>query len=681
MTPPVPPAAAAGHPARSGYRPDIDGLRAIAVLAVIGFHAFPGWVQGGFIGVDVFFVISGFLISTIILEALARGRFSVASFYARRIRRIFPALVTVLLASLAAGWFLLFPDEYRQLGKHVAGGAAFVSNFVLWDESGYFDETAELKPLLHLWSLGIEEQFYIVYPLLLWVLWKRRWSFPLAIGTIAGVSFGINLLLTGSSPVAAFYAPQSRAWELMLGSLLAWMTCPRSSRWDGATSHGGDAGSPGSDATAQAGGPASTRTSDNVRSFLGATLLLAGLLTITPERAFPGWWALLPVVGTVLLISGGTDGWINRRMLAHRALVWFGLISYPLYLWHWPLLAFARIVEGETPSREVRLGAVASAVVLAWLTYRLIEKPFRFGGHAREKVPALVAGMLVAGLLGYAVYLRGGFASRPWAATAARVNAQFVGGSWKYEQNDTCLRQYPFAEARTLAWWFCMKSSDLPPTVLLLGNSVANQSYPGITLNPHLKHHSVLSIGTCDPAFDANPSPSGPCFGDRQVRQREFIDRIVATTPTLKFVLIDGLNRQPDAKYIALLQQRIDFLEQRGVRVIVLQPHLRPRFEPKACFPRPLKPASRDCSIPLADRVKLDRDFAPLREAIAASNPKVLFFDQNDVYCADGRCSRVRDGMPLDRDPNHMSEYGSLLVYERFVEWARTNVPQILNAN
>src|SRR5260370_40148903 len=156
------------------YRPDIDGLRAVAVLLVVGFHAFPDWVKGGFIGVDIFFVISGFLISTIIFENLERNSFSFIAFYSRRIRRIFPALLVVLIAAFAIGRFTLLPDEYRQLGKHIAGGAGFVANFVLWNESGYFDRAAETKPLPHLWSLGIEEQFYIVFPLLLWLAWQRR---------------------------------------------------------------------------------------------------------------------------------------------------------------------------------------------------------------------------------------------------------------------------------------------------------------------------------------------------------------------------------------------------------------------------------------------------------------------------------------------------------------------------
>ena len=158
------------------YRRDIDGLRAVAVLAVVAFHAFPNWVKGGFIGVDVFFVISGYLISTIIFESLDKGTFSFSEFYARRIKRIFPALIIVLVACFTFGWFALFPHEYKQLGEHIAAGAGFLSNIVLWKDAGYFDNAADTKPLLHLWSLGIEEQFYIVWPFLLWISWKRKFN-------------------------------------------------------------------------------------------------------------------------------------------------------------------------------------------------------------------------------------------------------------------------------------------------------------------------------------------------------------------------------------------------------------------------------------------------------------------------------------------------------------------------
>ncbi|MDR0996166.1 MAG: acyltransferase, partial [Zoogloeaceae bacterium] len=175
------------------YRPDIDGLRAIAVLSVVIFHAFPGRLPGGFVGVDIFFVISGYLISTILFKGLQNGHFSFTKFYAHRIRRIFPALILVLFACFAAGWLLLLPDEYAQLGKHIAAGAGFVQNFILRQEVGYFDTASDLKPLLHLWSLAIEEQFYLFYPLLLWLLWRAGFSLLSTIIVLAAISFGLNI--------------------------------------------------------------------------------------------------------------------------------------------------------------------------------------------------------------------------------------------------------------------------------------------------------------------------------------------------------------------------------------------------------------------------------------------------------------------------------------------------------
>jgi peptidoglycan/LPS O-acetylase OafA/YrhL len=212
------------HLTHPKYRADIDGLRAIAVLSVVCFHAFPNGIKVGFIGVDIFFVISGYLISIIIFENLERNSFSFAEFYSRRIKRIFPALLLVLIASYTFGWFALLADDYKQLGKHIASGASFVSNLVLWSESGYFDNAAEKKPLLHLWSLGIEEQFYIIWPLLLWVAWKRRFNLLLITVVVASISFTLNIWSVNSDSVATFYSPQTRFWELLIGSCLAYLT-------------------------------------------------------------------------------------------------------------------------------------------------------------------------------------------------------------------------------------------------------------------------------------------------------------------------------------------------------------------------------------------------------------------------------------------------------------------------
>ncbi|RYZ08075.1 MAG: acyltransferase [Comamonadaceae bacterium] len=372
MTPPAASPSPSATPLK--YRPDIDGLRAIAVLSVVGFHTFPNWVRGGFIGVDIFFVISGYLITTILLGDLAAGRFSYREFYARRIRRIGPALILVMAATLAFGWFVLLPDEFAQLGKHVAAGAAFVSNFAFWSESGYFDTAAESKPLLHLWSLAVEEQFYILWPPLLALAWRRGWRVLAVAATVAAVSFLINVAMLHDHPAATFYLPASRFWELMLGGLLAMRHASRS-RQEAAAGHGigADGAGTGPDRLAE------------LQSLCGLALIAAGLLLLDSGRAFPGAWALFPAVGAFLCIGAGPSAWFNRRLLASRPMVWFGLISYPLYLWHWPLLAYARILEGGMPNRNVRAAAMLIGIGLAWLTWRCVEHHTR-----RNTRPALL---------------------------------------------------------------------------------------------------------------------------------------------------------------------------------------------------------------------------------------------------------------------------------------------------
>lgn len=373
------------HPERLShpkYRADIDGLRAIAVLSVVGFHAFPNLIQGGFIGVDVFFVISGFLICTIIFENLEKGTFSFVEFYVRRIKRIFPSLLLVLVASYIFGWFTLFIEEQKQLGKHIAYAAGFVSNIVLWSEAGYFDNSSETKPLLHLWSLGIEEQFYIVWPPLLWLAWK--WKFNLfAVSILVTVlSFYLNVEGVQKDIVASFYSPQTRFFELLCGSLLAWMTLYKRAAVVSMQDVDGN-------------------FLPNVLSFLGLLLLAYGFFRINKNFSFPGYWVIVPVGGAVLILSAGPNAWLNRTVLSNRIAVWFGLISFPIYLWHWPLLSFARIVESGLPSLSVRIAAVLLAILLAWLTYVFVERPIRFGKHGWRKAFVLVVLMLGVGCIGY----------------------------------------------------------------------------------------------------------------------------------------------------------------------------------------------------------------------------------------------------------------------------------------
>lgn len=376
------------------YRPDIDGLRALAILPVVAFHAFPAWVKGGFVGVDIFFVISGFLISCIIFTRLGDNRFSFTEFYARRIRRIFPALTLVMAVCYALGWFTLFPDEFKQLGKHIAAGAGFVQNFVLLKETGYFDTASELKPLMHLWSLAIEEQFYLIYPLLIWAVWRSKINLLITLIALGSISFALNINNIHHDAVQTFFAPQTRFWELMAGALLAYFFTrePVQDSFTALHQH--------------------KPVLANSFSIAGLLLICIAVFGLSGDMPYPGERALLPVMGAGLLILSGPAAWVNRTLLANRLMVWVGLISYPLYLWHWPLLSFARIIEIETPSRSIRIVTVAISFVLAWLTYRLIEQPIRSDQKQGRKTVLLCLLVILIGCAGYYTYQRDGLGFR-----------------------------------------------------------------------------------------------------------------------------------------------------------------------------------------------------------------------------------------------------------------------------
>ena len=652
------------HHSHPGYRPDIDGLRAVAVLCVLGFHAFPALIPGGFIGVDVFFVISGYLISRIIDSGFSQGRFSLAEFYARRVKRIFPALLVVLCACFLFGWFTLFADEFQQLGKHVAGGAGFVSNLLFWNESGYFDSSAETKPLLHLWSLGIEEQFYIVWPVALWAARKSRLNVPWFAALLACASFAFSILSAKADPVSAFYLPHARAWELLIGAVLACVQLRRS-EVDSAE--------------------ASVRLPHHVASVVGAALLGYGLYATTSAKVFPGWWALPPTLGATLCIAAGPHAWFNERVLARQGLVWIGLVSFPLYLWHWPLLAFARIIQGAEASAWVSGGALLLALLLAALTYILIERPLRAPQQEGRKwrIPLLLTGMTALGVAGFATFKANGLPKRTAAGGAQEFQEQFA--PWPYENNGLCKTRYPFLEARAYSAWFCMTNKDAPPTLLVLGSSYANHLYPGLASQPELQDNTILSIGSCSVEMgytDNNPTlaKNFACNGARPAHQRQFIDELVKNSASVKYAIIDGLNYQNDEAFISKVEQRIASLEDNGIRVIVFVPHIRANHRNlRGCFSRPLQHRALNCDLDPSARDEMNTAFAPIVIRLSRSHPSVKFFDQNEVFCTGGRCSLIRNGMPLFRDQkSHYSVYGSSEVAKLFVAWAKTNAPGIL---
>ena len=656
------------------YRPDIDGLRAVAVLAVLVFHAFPEALPGGFVGVDIFFVISGFLITGIILNDLQNSAFTFANFYARRIRRIFPSLIPTLTATLLLGWFLLLPDEFRQLSKHVAAGAAFVSNIVLWREAGYFDTGAQSKPLLHLWSLGVEEQYYIVWPLLLAFLWRscgdarpasgpaevataNRWWRPRSvlpgICLLALVSFALNVAMVRVKPVAAFYLPFTRVWELLIGSALARLDLARSISLRSVAS--------------------------NALSALGAALIGFSVLVITEDN-FPGWWALPPTVGTALLITAGPDAFINRRVLALGWLVTIGLISYPLYLWHWPLVTYFRLVAKsdlvltDLQSAAARILIVGICILLAWATWRFWETPLRHPAPARRfsRTTALAAAMATLAVFG---------AASMTGAVTPRLNQPLVmnlvraAGDWDYLPNDNQVKSV-FAVNEI--------PSGSDRIALFVGDSHMEQYWPRakavLRANPALASAVFATYPGCPPL---------PNLGRTQAEYHcpEFYDywitkatssrvRTVAIgaywesyflssflTETLKFNPSQLLNAQGNSATAAdfdaswrSFEASLRGLVKSGRRVVILSSTpASPAFDPHRVFHR-----FRGTEIALlqpVNRLEFDRFLAPVEGRLTelANRVGASVIRPADYFCSGGLCPAVDErGLPMYKDGNHL---------------------------
>ncbi|MFV8782337.1 acyltransferase family protein [Microbulbifer sp. SA54] len=438
---------------KSGYRPDIDGLRALAVLPVIFGHAgLPGF-SGGFIGVDIFFVISGFLITSILVREIASGDFSVARFYERRARRILPALFAMILACLIGGWFLMPPEAFGALGRSVIAAILFLSN--VWfarSTEDYFGTAAEWEPLLHTWSLSVEEQFYLGFPLLLCLLARGpRALMVVGVGLLTAASFAFSIWQTRTEPTAAYFLTPARVWELSAGALLAMGVLPNLRR----------------------------RVLAELIGLAGVLMIIASITFYGPQTAFPGSAAMLPVAGAIALIWAGSIQ-ENRvsQLMGSPMLVAIGLISYSLYLWHWPVLVGLRLLQGSTHlSTGLALFAVALSVVLAWGSWKFIEQPFRAGRKPRITRPVItrlsaVSAMLFLGT-GFAIKAYDGFPSRLPEPQLATYQQAFSG----IDRQERCMKKTPATGLCTIG--SAPKESQGNVALFLWGDSHAAAWLPG----------------------------------------------------------------------------------------------------------------------------------------------------------------------------------------------------------
>jgi peptidoglycan/LPS O-acetylase OafA/YrhL len=645
------------------YRADIDGLRGVAVLLVVLYHAWPQELPGGFLGVDIFFVISGFLISSVVFTSIESGTFTLKEFWARRIRRLGPALLVVLAASLVAGWFLLLPTELEQLGRHVAAGVLFLSNLLLIFESGYFDTGSELKPMLHLWSLGVEEQFYLLFPILALLALRLRRNFLPIMVMLALASFGLNLIWMNAHPIGNFYSPLTRFWEILAGVILFLIIRNSGeSRKDAKKSR-----------------TWTPITNPNFRSVLGLVVLIAAVIFVSDTQPYPGIQALLPVLAAVLLISAGESTFLNRKILSARPLVWLGLISFPLYLWHWPILSFSRIILGQDPPLWAKVILLVLAIALSWATYKLVEKPIRKLRISSRLITAVTSWGVVVLTMGLLISFQQGFPDRsPETKEAKFASSYFVGPLWEYSNNDLCNEKYDFPEREELPWWFCITNSNKSPDVLILGNSYANQLYPGLVQNEAFDHLTFLSIGICNPIWKENPESLMRC----KSQQQHIYNIFLSVDEPIRFVILAGVPAQGewDEEYLVQLRESITFYERQGAKVIVFSPHLIPEYTIFSCYARPLVPAAQDCIESIEVREEAAHDFEIFSEKIRQSNPEVLFFDQNDVFCEFEECRfKTEEGIPLYRDENHISEFASIEIGRNFQTWVIGSLPELLS--
>ncbi|TGL61454.1 acyltransferase family protein [Leptospira sarikeiensis] len=667
------------------YRPDVDGLRAVAVLSVVLFHAFPSFLTGGFVGVDVFFVISGFLISSILFKNLQSGTFNFFEFYVRRVRRIFPALLVVLFFCLGLGYYILLGEEYKQLGRHTFAGSLFFSNFALLDEfTDYFNVAAELKPLLHLWSLGIEEQFYIFWPLFLYIGWRLRLNLFLVTLFFGVVSFFLNIAEFQRNPIYTFYLPYTRIWELLAGAILAWFHTNEIKVFGDLLPHYFDKFK-FSEYRLSFSFLREKRFQD-LFSSLGFLFILISVLFYNKLTPFPGFAAVLPVFGSLLILFAGPEGIVNRKLLSTKPMVFVGLISFPLYLWHWPLLSFATILESGTPSQGWRITAVILSILFSVLTWQFVEKKIRFR-EGRSVLWVLVGLLLSVAFIGQNIYKRNGW---EWRVKEYKENAKIFEG-WRIE-DDACIQKFRPKFGDNIRYCL-LGSSDSEPVAAFLGDSHANSLAYGLIRKLKDQGTNVLHMGTggCPPFFGMIGNEKWPC--DKE----NFALEILEKDPKIKtFILnssgprymnlsnyedkasLKGIKYQyrpditdPKQAFVQAFRDTVKRLLLAGKEVVYIVDVPEMDFDPKRCVPlRPFRLGfenlEQSCRVKRADFDERNKEYHEIVNSLKHEFPRMKVWEAWRPICDNEYCYALKDGKLLYRDSHHVSLEGSYWLGEKY---------------
>jgi peptidoglycan/LPS O-acetylase OafA/YrhL len=635
------------------YRADIDGLRAVAVVAVILYHLNVSGFSGGFVGVDVFFVISGFLIASLISRELEEKRFSLLSFYERRVRRIVPALVVLLLVVSALAFWELFPAAYLRFGQSVAATSVFLSNVEFWRESDdYFTFYSLEKPLVHTWSLAIEEQFYLLFPPLLILLASRPRQWTIAVlAALAAISFGLSIWSVFAAPLAGFYLFHTRIWELLLGALIAVGAVPITS----------------------------TRSVNNVLAALGISMIAFAVAIYTSRTGFPGLAALLPCVGAALIIYAGLrDAPAINRILSSKPTVFVGLISYSLYLWHWPIYVFATYHLARDLSAVEKAALVAASFAIAACSWRFVEQPFRRPGGVmprRQLFVQAAAIMVVLGVSGAGIYLADGVPQRFTPEVQALLAPQ------TYFRRFSC---DPGRSEQTPAGVMCrMGRAEGPATFIVWGDAHAQALSPAIDRAAERLERSGLmsALGACPPFIGTTFPLSERCqqhgratFAFLQAQKIRHViligrwsayaeysdytraDETRATRTPLLRIREEWSPEDTRRAFAQALHETIATLRAMGIRVTIVGP---------------VPEIGRNVPTTLARRRLrgLPEAIGPTRAEFEVRNKAIL--DQlameddvrriypDKVLCDDTRCAVTREGKPLYFDDHHLHRFGA----------------------
>ena len=627
------------------YRPDIDGLRAVAVMMVILFHLGLGPITGGYIGVDVFFVISGYLITSIILKDIEHGQFSVARFYERRIKRILPALGVVIASCIVAAYFLLFPEAFDNFGFSIFSMALFGTNFMFWKESGYFAPESDLVPLLHTWSLSVEEQFYIVFPLFLILIYRYRksWAAPLS---FAGLVLSFLFCWWGGAHdkvATIFYLLPPRAWELFTGSMLAFGVLPVvRNRWLA-----------------------------NGLGFLGFGFIVYAGLTLNDDTIFPGFAALWPVVGAALIIySALKQKTLVSELLGLKPVVFVGKISYSLYLWHWPLIVFYNHASFSPLSLAGKLVILASSFVLAYLSWRFVEQPVRFKLQIPRKT----------------LFIRTGMISLVFVALGLTFNIG-KGLPWRFPEDIQTLSvskvgdiKLPVISKAVEKYGFIMGDPAQDPSFVVWGDSHGMASKPGMhELAKELgKSAYIFERGGCMPALRALEKFEAECNAFNAhvfefIKNHPEINRVVLFAFWEKY--LSSLNgRLPESEretspqaFVPAVEEMIAALTNMGREVyVVMDPPILsikhfPLYYARARYYGREVETDTSLSLYLEKVEGLYQRFERLK---AKYGFKQLFLA--DTWCKEDRCPIVAGDHVLYYDNDHISQYGSIYMKEAY---------------